>query len=59
MLRVFNCGIGMVLVVRPGDVPAARSVLDREGVTPLLLGRIIRSEGAASVEITGPDALFS
>ncbi len=59
MLRVFNCGIGMVLVVRAGDVSAARGVLDREGVAPLLLGRIVQSEGAASVEITRSDALFS
>jgi len=39
MLRVFNCGIGMVLVVRDGA--AAEAVLAGLGETPVRLGRII------------------
>jgi phosphoribosylformylglycinamidine cyclo-ligase len=38
MLRVFNCGVGMALVVT--DAKAARDVLERAGETVIALGRI-------------------
>jgi len=44
MLRVFNCGIGMVLVVR--DEAAARAVLAGLDETPVRLGRIVAGQGA-------------
>jgi phosphoribosylaminoimidazole (AIR) synthetase len=43
MLSVFNCGIGMVLVVR--DEAAAAEVLRGLGETPVKLGHIARSSG--------------
>jgi phosphoribosylformylglycinamidine cyclo-ligase len=52
MLRVFNCGIGMVLVV--ADAAAATALLEAEGETVFRLGRIVASEGAPTVRITLP-----
>ena len=49
MLRVFNCGIGMVLVV--SDEAAARRVLAGMGESPVRLGHVARAEGAASVRL--------
>jgi phosphoribosylformylglycinamidine cyclo-ligase len=44
MLAVFNCGIGMVLVVP--DAAAATAALIAQGETPILLGHIASSTGA-------------
>jgi phosphoribosylformylglycinamidine cyclo-ligase len=49
MLRVFNCGIGMVLVV--SDEAAAGRVLADMGEAPVRLGHVARAEGAASVRL--------
>ena len=53
MLRVFNCGIGMALVVC--DPAAARRLLEAEGETVFDIGRIAACEGPASVRIDLPD----
>jgi phosphoribosylformylglycinamidine cyclo-ligase len=53
MLRVFNCGIGMALVVT--DAAAARAVLRAEGETVFDIGHVAAAEGAASVRIDLPD----
>jgi phosphoribosylformylglycinamidine cyclo-ligase len=45
MWRVFNCGIGMVLVLARDDVAAARAVLEREGETVFEIGAIEKSSG--------------
>lgn len=58
MLRVFNCGIGMVLVVRPADVAAAQSCLELEGMSALPLGQIIAAGGVPRVVIANPHTLF-
>jgi len=52
MLRVFNCGIGMALVV--SDPDAAVAVLEREGETVFRIGVIEASAGPASVRIEPP-----
>jgi phosphoribosylformylglycinamidine cyclo-ligase len=52
MLRVFNCGIGMALVVAEADVPAARALLEEAGETVFAIGRIAVAEGAPAVRIT-------
>jgi phosphoribosylformylglycinamidine cyclo-ligase len=49
MLRVFNCGIGMALVV--SDAAAARIVLEAEGETVFDIGRIEAGAGPARVRI--------
>jgi phosphoribosylformylglycinamidine cyclo-ligase len=40
MLRAFNCGLGMVLVVAEGDAKAAAVLLTREGETVYRIGTI-------------------
>jgi len=52
MLRVFNCGIGMALVVT--DAIAARAVLEAEGEIVFDIGRIEAGTGAAGVRIDAP-----
>ena len=57
MLRVFNCGVGMALVV--GDDPAAaaaEATLRQAGETVFRLGRIEAAVGPASVRFdAAPD----
>jgi phosphoribosylformylglycinamidine cyclo-ligase len=48
MLRVFNCGIGMCVVVREADADAATALLTEHGETVFCIGRVeAGSEGAA------------
>jgi phosphoribosylformylglycinamidine cyclo-ligase len=58
MLRVFNCGIGMVLVVRPGDEVAARNVLTDVGAPPVRLGTLVAAAGPAAVQVVHSQSLF-
>jgi phosphoribosylformylglycinamidine cyclo-ligase len=53
MLRVFNCGIGMVLVVT--DAAAARAILVAEGETVFAIGQIEAGEGEPDVHIVVPE----
>ncbi|KAA2214822.1 phosphoribosylformylglycinamidine cyclo-ligase [Teichococcus oryzae] len=47
MLRVFNCGIGMCVVVKDADADAAAALLSEHGETVFRLGRIeAGAEGA-------------
>jgi phosphoribosylformylglycinamidine cyclo-ligase len=41
MLRAFNCGIGMVAVVAPGETDAVSAVLAREGEQVVQLGEVV------------------
>ncbi|MCB1852195.1 MAG: phosphoribosylformylglycinamidine cyclo-ligase [Gammaproteobacteria bacterium] len=50
MLRTFNCGVGMIACVAAEDADNAQAQLNRAGETVLRLGRILPSEGPASVE---------
>jgi len=49
MLRVFNCGIGMALVV--GDPDRAASLLEEAGETVFRIGRVVTGTGAPEVRI--------
>ena len=53
MLRTFNCGIGMVAIVAPGDADAARTDLEKMGERVRVIGEITRGEGPAHVEFRG------
>jgi phosphoribosylformylglycinamidine cyclo-ligase len=45
MFRVFNCGIGMVLVVPRDQVATATTLLEREGERVFEIGAIEKSAG--------------
>jgi phosphoribosylformylglycinamidine cyclo-ligase len=49
MLRVFNCGVGMALVIGHGAADAAEAMLRAAGETVFRLGRIATASGAAAV----------
>ncbi|WP_230167862.1 phosphoribosylformylglycinamidine cyclo-ligase [Roseomonas sp. CECT 9278] len=51
MLRVFNCGIGMALVVEAGNAEAATALLEAAGETVRRIGVIAAAPGAAAVRI--------
>jgi phosphoribosylaminoimidazole (AIR) synthetase len=49
MVRTFNCGIGMMLVVDAAEERAVRAVLEALGETVTTMGRIAaRAEGAVA-----------
>jgi phosphoribosylformylglycinamidine cyclo-ligase len=51
MLRVFNCGIGMVIVLAPEKAEAAMMLLKREGELAYEIGRIEASSGEPEARI--------
>ncbi|OBZ96187.1 phosphoribosylformylglycinamidine cyclo-ligase [Pararhizobium polonicum] len=58
MLRTFNCGVGMIAVVKAEDAETVTSVLTAEGETVFALGRMVaRAEGAAGTIYKGTLAL--
>jgi phosphoribosylformylglycinamidine cyclo-ligase len=54
MLRVFNCGIGMIVVVAEADAQAAITLLSEQGETVTRLGHIEAAMGPAEVRISLP-----
>jgi len=51
MYRTFNCGIGMVLAVAPGDAERAARILTDAGETVFRIGRIEKHAGEPEVVI--------
>ncbi len=49
MLRTFNCGLGMLVVVRADAVDTVETALRTHGETPVRVGRIERRDGDAVV----------
>ncbi|HIJ38446.1 MAG TPA: phosphoribosylformylglycinamidine cyclo-ligase, partial [Rhodospirillaceae bacterium] len=57
--RTFNCGIGMVAVVAPEDLEAARHILSEAGETVFSIGEIRRRRGEeAQTQVTGSDQIW-
>ncbi|HEV8443630.1 MAG TPA: phosphoribosylformylglycinamidine cyclo-ligase [Steroidobacteraceae bacterium] len=50
MYRTFNCGLGMVAVVAPGDVDAALALLRGAGETASVVGRVGRGTRGVVIE---------
>jgi phosphoribosylformylglycinamidine cyclo-ligase len=51
MLRVFNCGIGMVVVAAPDRAAEAEAALRAAGEAPIRLGVVEAGSGAATVRV--------
>ncbi|MER0238179.1 phosphoribosylformylglycinamidine cyclo-ligase [Fulvimarina sp. MAC8] len=47
MLRTFNCGVGMALVVAEGEAAAVSAMLQSVGEQVVLLGRVLQNKGEA------------
>ncbi len=50
MLRVFNCGIGMILVVAADSVDPVIAVLDVHGHGPRVVGEVVTGSGVVHIE---------
>jgi phosphoribosylformylglycinamidine cyclo-ligase len=57
MLRTFNCGLGMIAVVNPGQLEAVITAFEKEGQFALEIGKIVAGEGEAAVHYTKSLAL--
>jgi phosphoribosylformylglycinamidine cyclo-ligase len=51
MWRTFNCGVGFVLVVAPGDVARVSADLDRLGLAHRPIGQVVSASGNERVRI--------
>jgi phosphoribosylformylglycinamidine cyclo-ligase len=50
MYRTFNCGIGMIAVVAPGDVDRALAALKESGETASVIGHVARGTRGVVIE---------
>ena len=47
MLRIFNCGIGMTLVVEPGDFNTTMKVLSKHKFKGFMIGKVVNKSSSA------------
>ncbi|MGA8171826.1 MAG: AIR synthase-related protein, partial [Methylocystis sp.] len=57
MLRTFNCGIGMVVVVSKNGADEAEAALRAVGETPRRIGEIVETTGGERVLVDGAPRL--
>jgi phosphoribosylformylglycinamidine cyclo-ligase len=53
LLRTFNCGIGMIAIVKPDAVEQVTGILSEGGESVVLLGEVIPAEGEHRVIYNG------
>ncbi len=53
LLRTFNCGIGMIAIVKPDAVDQVTDVFKQSGETVAPLGEVIKAEGEHRVVYNG------
>ncbi len=53
MLRTFNCGVGMVLVVAPGEADAVLAKLGERNTAPFVAGEVTAHQGGERVGYRG------
>jgi phosphoribosylformylglycinamidine cyclo-ligase len=53
MLRTFNCGIGMIVIVSPADVGTVTKIFTRMGETAVTLGSVIKAPANQRVVYDG------
>src|SRR5258708_25787034 len=53
LLRTFNCGIGMIAIVKPDAIQQVSEILTEAGETVALLGEVIAAEGEHPVVYNG------
>lgn len=51
MLRTFNCGVGLVAIVRPDDADTVRESLAADGLQSWVIGAVMNAEGSERVRI--------
>ncbi len=49
MLRTFNCGVGFLLCVAPGDVVSVTAALESNGEKPFVIGSVVERGAAEAV----------
>jgi phosphoribosylformylglycinamidine cyclo-ligase len=45
MLRTFNCGVGMIVIVAPADADRVTQAFTRAGERVMRLGTVVRAGG--------------
>jgi phosphoribosylformylglycinamidine cyclo-ligase len=53
LLRTFNCGIGMIAIVKPDAIDQVTEILTQGGETVALLGEVIHAKGEHRVVYNG------
>jgi len=56
MLRTFNCGIGMIVVLPTDGVESARRLLAGSGIAARVIGEVIAGDGTPATHYVGEPA---